>query len=154
MRGSHASLLPCGIIPDGKIVSRTIGLDLRLFQIVLFNTPLLTWLIRLSFSPTFPSDLHYYLSSIHDLSRRSRRIRNLPRLAWLYSAALFHATSFHSSLIIRSLSMPFRLNATYRLAPWLLAPSVISTNDFAYLPGLHAARPSAFVGKAGLEPTT
>ena len=48
--------------------------------------------------------------------------------------------------------MPFRLSATYRLAPWLLAPSVISTNDFAYLPGLLAARPSAFVVGGGVEP--
>jgi hypothetical protein len=30
--------------------------------------------------------------------------------------------------------------------------SVISTNDVAYLPGLHAARPSAFVEGDGLEP--
>ena len=49
--------------------------------------------------------------------------------------------------------MPFRLSATYRLSPWLLAPSVISTNDFAYLPGLLAARPSAFVEGEGIEPS-
>ena len=30
--------------------------------------------------------------------------------------------------------------------------SVISTNDVAYLPGLHAARPSAFVEGGGVEP--
>ena len=39
----------------------------------------LRWLIRLSFSPTLPSALHYYLSSMVDLSRRSRWIRKLPR---------------------------------------------------------------------------
>ena len=48
--------------------------------------------------------------------------------------------------------MPFRLSATYRLAPWLLAPSVISTNDFAYITGIVSTRPSAFVVGGGVEP--
>ena len=57
----------------------------------------LRWLIRLSFSPTLPSALHYYLSSMVDLSRRSRRIRNLPRFFRLYLRVgyrLFHSVSF------------------------------------------------------------
>ena len=80
------------------------------------------------------------------------RGRNLPRFFWLYLRVSIPSLSTPSAL--RSISMPFRLSATYRLSPWLLAPSVISTNDFAYLPGLLAARPSAFAEGVGFEPTS
>ena len=52
----------------------------------------------------------------------------------------------------RSLSMPFRFDTRTGLRPGCCTSSVISTNDFAYLPGLHTARPSAFVEGAGFEP--
>ena len=77
-------------------------------------------LIRLSFSPTLPSDLHYYLSSMScDLSRRSLRIRNLPcrfRLYLRVEYRLFHSVGLlvYFAAVLTS--------ATYRLAPWLLAP--------------------------------
>ena len=44
----------------------------------------------------------------------------------------------------RSLSLPFRFDTRTGLRPGCCTSSVISTNAFAYLPGLHAARPSAF----------
>lgn len=48
--------------------------------------------------------------------------------------------------------MPFRFMQRTGLCLGCLHSSVISTNDFAYLPGLHAARPSAFVEGGGVEP--
>ena len=86
-----------------------------------------------------------------DLSRRPFGIRNLPcRLGCTYGLG----TVFSTPSACRSLSMPFRFDTRTGLRPGCCTSSVISTNDFAYLPGLHTARPSAFVGKAGLEPTT
>ena len=91
-------------------------------------------LIRLSFSPTLPSALHYYLSSLVDLSRRSRRIRNLPRFFRLYLRVSIPSLSTPSAL--RSISMPFRFSTRTGLRPGCCTSSVISTNAFAYLPGL------------------
>ena len=75
-------------------------------------------LIRLSFSPTLPSALHYYLSSMScDLSRRSLRIRNLPCCFRLYlwvGYRLFHSVGLSVSFAAVS------IRYTYRLAPWLL----------------------------------
>lgn len=46
-------------------------------------------------------------------------VRNLPCRLWLYLRVRIPSLSTPSAC--RSLSMPFRLCATYRLAPWLLA---------------------------------
>jgi hypothetical protein len=48
--------------------------------------------------------------------------------------------------------MPFRFSTRTGLRPGGCTSSVISTNDVAYLPGLLAARPSALVEGAGIEP--
>ena len=107
-------------------------------------------LIRLSFSPTSPSALHYYLSSMScDLSRRSFRIRKLP-CAFGCTYGLGTVSSTPSACW--SLSLPFRFDTRTGLRPGCCTSSVISTNDAAYLPGLHAARPSAFVEGGGVGP--
>jgi hypothetical protein len=77
-------------------------------------------LIRLSISPTFHSDLHYYLSSYHVtyLVGRSGFGTYLVASGCTYGLN----TVFSTPSTFRSLSMPLRLDATYRLASWLLAP--------------------------------
>ena len=94
----------------------------------------LRWLIRLSFSPTLPSALHYYLSSMVDLSRRSRRIRNLPRFFRLYLRVSIPSLPLRR--LLRSISMPFRFDTRTGLRPGCCTSSVISTNDFAYITGI------------------
>ena len=61
-------------------------------------------------------------------------------------------TVFSTPSACRSLSLPFRFDTRTGLRPGCCTSSVISTNDVAYLPGLHAARPSAFVEGGGIEP--
>ena len=108
-------------------------------------------LIRLSFSPTLPSALHYYLSSMScDLSRRSFRIRKLPcrfRLYLRVEYRLFH--SFGLSVSFAAVSIRY----TYRLAPWLLYLLSDLNKCFCLLTGIISIRPSAFVEGAGFEPT-
>lgn len=99
-----------------------------------FQIPHSCELIRLSFSPTIPSDLHYYLSSMScDLSRRSFRIRKLPCRLWLYLRVEYRL--FHSVGLLVSFAAVL-IRYTYRLAPWLLYLLGDLTNDVAYLPGL------------------
>ena len=76
-------------------------------------------LIRLSFSPTLPSALHYYLSLclLHLAQLVSIWIRNLPCRLWLYlriGYRLFHSVGLSVSFDAVS------IRYTYRLAPWLL----------------------------------
>ena len=61
-------------------------------------------------------------------------------------------TVFSTPSACRSLSLPFRFDTRTGLRPGCCTSSVISTNDAAYLPGLHAARPSAFVEGGGVGP--
>ena len=61
-------------------------------------------------------------------------------------------TVFSTPSACRSLSLPFRFDTRTGLRPGCCTSSVISTNDVAYLPGLHAARPSAFVEGDGVGP--
>ena len=78
-------------------------------------------LIRLSFSPTLPSDLHYYLPAL---------LLRVGANSWpLQGSELTSLSSgcthgFVPSLplrpTLRSISLPFRFRVTYRLAPWLL----------------------------------
>ena len=78
-----------------------------------------------------------------DLSRRSFRIRNLPCRFRLYLRVWI------PSLPLRRLVGLFRCRFdqcnVQACALAACTVSVISINAFAYLPGLHAARPSAFV---------
>ena len=122
--GSHASTKP----------SRTIGLALINRLLVLFNTPLLPWLIRLSLSPTFPSALHYYLSShlLTYLVGRSGFGTYLVAFGCTYGLGTVSSTPS----ACRSLSLPFRFDTRTGLRPGCCTSSVISTNDVAYLPGL------------------
>ena len=76
-------------------------------------------LIRLSFSPTLPSALHYYLSLclLHLAQLVSIWIRNLPCRLWLYLRVEYRL--FHSVGLLVSFAAVL-IRYTYRLAPWLL----------------------------------
>ena len=92
-------------------------------------------LIRLSFSPTFPSALHYYLSSMSfDLSRRSCRIRKLPCRFRLYLRVRYRL--FPLRRLVGLFRCRFDQCNVQACALAACTVSVISTNDAAYLPGL------------------
>ena len=111
-------------------------------------------LIRLSFSPTLPSALHYYLPALF-FAFRVHLVAVAGFGTYLIASGCTYGigTVFSTPSACRSLSMPFRFDTRTGLRPGCCTSSVISTNAFAYLPGLLAARPSAFVEGEGLEPT-
>ena len=95
-------------------------------------------LIRLSFSPTLPSDLHYYLPALFFACRGHLVAAAGSELTLSHLVVLTDwIPSLSTPSACRSLSMPFRSG---------LSPSPCSINH-AYLPGLLAARPSAFCGR-------
>ena len=100
-------------------------------------------LIRLSFSPTSPSALRYYLSSYHVTYLVGRSgfgnylVLSVVLTGWLPSLPLRRHVGLFRCRFDQCNVQACALAAC--------TVSVISTNAFAYLPGLHAARPSAFV---------
>ena len=93
-------------------------------------------LIRLSFSPTLPSALHYYLSMclLHLAQLVSIWIRKLPRFFRLYLRVLI--PSFPLRRLVGLFRCRFDQCNVQACALAACTASVISTNAFAYLPGL------------------
>ena len=85
-----------------------------------------------------------------DLSRRSYRIRKLPCRFRLYLRVEYRP--FPLRRLVGLFRCRFDQCNVQACALAACTASVISTNAFAYLPGLHAARPSAFVKGGGVEP--
>ncbi len=89
--------------------------SLHLFALLKFRIP-----AAHSASINLPPSPRSYTTTYHNVAHLvSCRIRNLHRFIWLYLRVEIPSLSTPSALM--SLSMPFRLCATYRLAPWLLA---------------------------------
>ena len=113
-------------------------------------------LIRLSFSPTLPSALHYYLSAFDDLSCRSRWIRKLTRFFWLYLRVEYRLFPLRRlwglfrcrfGLIVHTGLPHFFINFSFGCA---LARYLASDLNkwFCLLTGFASARPSAFCGRS------
>ena len=94
-------------------------------------------LIRLSFSPTLPSALHYYLPALF-FAFRGQLVATAGFGTYLVASGCTYGfgTVFSTPSACRSLSMPFRFDTRTGLRPGCCTSSVISTNAFAYLPGL------------------
>ena len=105
-------------------------------------------LIRLSFSPTLPSALHYYLSSLTYLVGREDSELTLSPLVVL--------TDWLPSFPLRRLVGLFRcrFDSVQRtgLRPGCLHRVGDLNKCFCLLTGIASARPSAFVEGAGFEP--
>ena len=93
-------------------------------------------LIRLSFSPTLPSALHYYLSLclLHLAQLVSIWIRKLPRFFRLYLRVSI--PFFPLRRLVGLFRCRFDKCNVQACALAACTVSVISTNDVAYLPGL------------------
>ena len=110
-------------------------------------------LIRLSFSPTIPSALHYYLPALLSVCR-GQLVADAGFGNYLVASSctygfgyrLFHSFSFLVSFAAVS------IRYTYRLAPWLLYLLGDLNKCFCLLTGIISIRPSAFVEGAGFEP--
>ena len=100
-----------------------------------------------------PSDLHYYLS-LCSIEHRPTRERLDSELTSSPPAVLTDwLPSLSTPSALRSLSLPFQLMALHDPFGLLATTLAIVYSVYsAYLPGLHAARPSAFVEGGGLEP--
>ena len=83
-------------------------------------------------------------------SRGRCGVRNLPCRLWLYLR--FWCRLFPLLQLVGLFRCRFDSVQRTGLRPGCLHSSVISINAVAYLPGLHAARPSAFVEVVGFEP--
>ena len=111
-------------------------------------------LIRLSFSPTIPSALHYYLPALF-FACRGQLVAAAGFGTYLVASGCTYGlgtVSFHSF----SLSVSFdavSIRYTYRLAPWLLYLLSDLNKCFCLLTGIISIRPSAFVEGEGIEPT-
>ena len=101
-----------------------------------FQIPHSCELIRLSFSPTLPSALHYYLSLclLHLAQLVSIWIRKLPCRLWLYLRVSIPSLPLHR--LVGLFRCRFDQCNVQACALAACTASVISTNDVAYLPGL------------------
>ena len=120
--------------------------------LVLFNTPLSSGSFGFHYLPPFPRPYTttYPLHLLTYHVGRSGFGTYLVAFGCTYGLGTVSSTPS----ACRSLSLPFRFDTRTGLRPGCCTSSVISTNDVAYLPGLHTARPSAFVEGGGFEPPT
>ena len=152
MRGSHTPLLPLQALSQpSNMGSRTIGACSQVFRFTFFNTPLLPWLIRPT-SLMSHSSLGLNLLPIPvPVARRPTRERLDSEITLSPPAVLTDC--------VPSLSTPSVFLVCFDAVSWRSLPLWLPRRYHppcyiisAYLPGLHSARPLAFVEGDGFEP--